>query len=486
MPSNSLALDGVNTPPNHIGGLENLDQEYDYFIDDIEGEIPEDLRGTFFRNGPGRQRIGKTAYGHWFDGDGMLCAFTFRDSKVHFKNAYVRTPKYVKETEQQQILYRGFGTKRPGGIRANFLKAPANPANTSAMYHGGKLLALNEGGRPWQLEPSDLTTIGEFNYDGGLSRGNVFSAHGKVHSQTGDYINFGAGISKVKWSGVQACLNVYRINKAGKLIKKGAVPLDSFPFCHDFALTENYAVFFIGSIIFKNMLKVLSGWKSISDQVTYDPKIPMKVVCVRLEDLSIAKEIQLDHGAFIHFGNAFEEHEDIIVDAMFQDDFSANATLVDVFNPEGRFGGGTYKRYTIPLSTGSVRENVVNDRESEFPTFNNEFTGIRQDYTYTACSIDNGANGFFNAFQKVNFDGNSELITLPQGFYGSEPLFAKKVNANQEDDGYLLNVVYDAFKHLSELQIYRAEEPTELACKLKLKHHLPHQFHGHFTDQVFC
>ena len=103
MPSNSLALDGVNTPPNHIGGLENLDQEYDYFIDDIEGEIPEDLRGTFFRNGPGRQRIGKTAYGHWFDGDGMLCAFTFRDGKVHFKNAYVRTPKYVKETEQQQI-----------------------------------------------------------------------------------------------------------------------------------------------------------------------------------------------------------------------------------------------------------------------------------------------------------------------------------------------------------------------------------------------
>ena len=139
----------------------------------------------------------------------------------------------------------------------------------------------------------------------------------------------------------------------------------------------------------------------------------MKVVCVRLEDLSIAKEIQLDH------------------DAMFQDDFSANATLVDVFNPEGRFGGGTYKRYTIPLSTGSVREDVVNDRESEFPTFNNEFTGIRQDHTYTACSIDNGANGFFNAFQKVNFDGNSELITLPQGFYGSEPLFAKKVNAKK-------------------------------------------------------
>ena len=47
------------------------------------------------------------------------------------------------------------------------------------------------------------------------------------------------------------------------------------------------------------MLKVLSGWKSISDQVTYDPKIPMKIVCVRLEDLSITKEIELDQNDLI-------------------------------------------------------------------------------------------------------------------------------------------------------------------------------------------
>ena len=78
MTTNAVRSAGDNTPPNHIGGLENLDQEYDYFIEDIEGQLPEDLRGTFFRNGPGRQRIGGTKYGHWFDGDGMLCAFTFQ------------------------------------------------------------------------------------------------------------------------------------------------------------------------------------------------------------------------------------------------------------------------------------------------------------------------------------------------------------------------------------------------------------------------
>ena len=267
---------------------------------------------------------------------------------------------------------------------------------------------------------------------------------------------------------------------------KKAVPLDAFPFCHDFALTENHAIFFLGSIVFKNMLNVMSGWKSISDQVTYDPNISMKVICVKLEDLTIDKQFELDHGAIVHFGNAFEESGKIIIDALYKYNLAWNETHIDAFNPETRFGGGTYKRYTLPLNSGEGKEETISDRESELPTFNNSLTGRRQNYTYTACSIDNGANGFFNAFQKVNFDGESELVTLPAGHYGSEPLFAPAERAKSEDSGYLLEVVYDAYSHLSELQIYRADAPSDLACTLKLKHHLPHQFHGYFTDQVFC
>ena len=92
---------------------------------------------------------------------------------------------------------------------------------------------------------------------------------------------------------------------------------------------------------------------------------------------------------------------------------------------------------------------------------------------------------FFNGFQKVTYDGDSTLVTLPPGFYGSEPLFAPAKNAQAEDDGYLLEVVYDAFEHQSELQIYRADNVRDQRCTLRLKHHLPHQFHGHFTENVF-
>ena len=62
---------------------------------------------------------------------------------------------------------------------------------------------------------------------------------------------------------------------------------------------------------------------------------------------------------------------------------------------------------------------------------------------------------------------------------------APSEGAKFEDDGYLLEVVYNGFDHTSELQIYRADDITERVCTAKLKHHLPHQFHGFFTSHVF-
>ncbi len=476
---------GQNEPPSHHGGLENLDEEYSYFIDHYEGTLPDDLTGTFFRNGPGRQRIGDTKYGHWFDGDGMLCAFTFNEGRVHFKNAYVRTPKYVEETQAQNIVYRGFGTQVPGGFFANLGKMPANPANTNSVYHGGKLLALNEGGHPWQLDPSDLSTVGEYDYDGALERRQVFSAHGRVHQSSGDYINFGAGVSKITFKGPQPCINVYRINPQGKLFKKGQVAIDTFPFCHDFAITENYAMFFIGSIVFDGMGGVMLGRKTISDVVKYDPSIPMTVHVVDLNTLERIRTFETEHGAIVHFGNAFERGDEIVVEGCFQNSFEANATLTDIFNPDSRFNGGYFKRYVLNMATGQMSEQQLFDTECEFPTYNTKYSGSQHSVTYTACSVDNGYNGFFNGIQRVSYDGECNLITLPPGLYGSEPMFAPATNATREDDGYLLEVVYDGFQHKSELQIYRADNIDDQVCRLPLNHHVPHQFHGFFTPEVF-
>ena len=481
----SVQIEGANEIPTCHGGLDNLDAEYDYDLTELEGEIPTNLQGTFFRNGPGRQKIGGKKYGHWFDGDGMLCSFSFDGGRAHFRNRYVRTPKYIEETAAQEILYRGFGTQIPGGLMKNFLKMPANPANTSSIYHGGHLLALNEGGKPWELAPGSLETIGEFTYDGELEPSMVFSAHGKVHQATGDYINFGAGISGFGLKGPKPCLNMYRINPEGRLFKKAQVPLETFPFCHDFALSDRYAIFFLGSIVFGNMLPVILGSRTISDQVIFDESIPMQIVVVDLDTFTEVRRFETDPGAIIHFGNAFEEGDEVIIDGMFQDNFAANETLTDVFNPDLSFGGGWYMRYYLNMKTGELRREQVHDTESEFPTFNPAYGGRRNDVTWAACSVDNGANSFFNAISRVTFDGDAQVVPLPPGYYGSEPLFVQSTDASTEDDGYVLEVVYNGYDHISELLILDAKRLSDCRAKLTLRHHLPHQFHGLFVPETF-
>jgi carotenoid cleavage dioxygenase-like enzyme len=48
--------------------------ECSYTVDPskVKGRIPDDLRGTYVRLGPGNTRIGDRKQGHWFDGDGMV------------------------------------------------------------------------------------------------------------------------------------------------------------------------------------------------------------------------------------------------------------------------------------------------------------------------------------------------------------------------------------------------------------------------------
>lgn len=111
--------------PSFQRGFEAMGKEHGYWVEGVEGTLPADLEGTFFRNGPGRTGVGGERFGHWFDGDGMVCAFTFKQGRIHFRNRYVRTPKYIRETGLGRVACRGFGTQRRGGILANALRPPA-------------------------------------------------------------------------------------------------------------------------------------------------------------------------------------------------------------------------------------------------------------------------------------------------------------------------------------------------------------------------
>eukprot|EP00884_Botryococcus_braunii_P008783 jgi/Botrbrau1/17906/Bobra.50_1s0007.1 len=110
------AVKGRLAGSDFAGAFRSQPEEYDYWIDSIEGEIPETLRGTLFRNGPGNFERGGQLYAHMLDGDGYICRFSFHDDgRVHFRSRYVQTRELGVEKAWGRILYRTtFGTQRWG------------------------------------------------------------------------------------------------------------------------------------------------------------------------------------------------------------------------------------------------------------------------------------------------------------------------------------------------------------------------------------
>jgi len=163
---------------------------YDLPADLVDGAIPPELAGTYYRNGP---VLLASAGLHPFDGDGCPVSICFPGGGAppRFRNAFVRTPGFVEEQRAGAPRLRtAFTRGTPGGGRwANpldllNLDSLKNVSNTGLLQWQGKLLSLYESHRPHELSPADLSTVGETDL-GGQLRSPRLAAHYRVTAENG-------------------------------------------------------------------------------------------------------------------------------------------------------------------------------------------------------------------------------------------------------------------------------------------------------------
>ena len=228
------------------GGLEPCgDHPFAPLSDDaIEGAIPPELKGTLYRVGPGRIRVGEERYAHWFDGDGQIYAIEI-DGAANTARAGTRMVRTERLEKQEKaggdaagVAVRGAWTQA-NSVFANLANFPTNPANTSPLFHAGKLLVLCEGGCPIEVDPATLETKGSCIFGSGLPMG--FSAHAKKDPTDGTLYTW--GLAKPPAIGI----SVAKIAADGSVNKVVSLPLQTMEMVlqHDCAMSENYLVFII-------------------------------------------------------------------------------------------------------------------------------------------------------------------------------------------------------------------------------------------------
>ncbi|MBR8832344.1 MAG: Apocarotenoid-15,15'-oxygenase [Chroococcopsis gigantea SAG 12.99] len=467
------------------GGYLSQPNEYNYSVENIEGEIPPELEGTLFRNGPGLLDIGGVSIRHPFDGDGMVSAITFQGGRVHYQNRFVGTEGYLQEKAEGKAMYRGvFGTQKPGGWLSNIFDTKLkNIANTNIIYWGGKLLALWEAASPYRLNPATLETIGLDDLDGILDTNEAFSAHPRIDPDPLTLVNFALK------PGLSTKINLYEIDPSGKLTRRHSHTVPGFSFIHDFAITPNYAIFFQNPVSF-NPFPFLLGLRGAGECVQYQPGQPTKIILIgRDGSRDSMKILETPSGFVFHHANAFETPDGkIVIDSVCYENLPQVEPEIDYKDVDfDKLSPGQLWRFRVDLTASKVERELLEGRCCEFPTLNPEKVGRDYRYLYIGAAHDQTGNAPLQAVLKIDLEtGSRQLHSFAPKGYISEPLFVPRAGSHDEDDGWVLLLVYDAKYHRSDVVILDAKniEGKPVAI-VHLDHHIPYGLHGSWTPQVF-
>lgn len=431
----------------------------------VRGEIPADLRGTYFRNGPNPQYVLNEKH-HIFDGDGMIHAFEFSDKRISYSNKWVRTEKFVLEREAGRSLFGGM---------TNRWKDPSvqdrsgNVANTNVVWHGGKLLALYEAGPPIEVNPETLETIGPWNFHGKLDR--AMTAHPKIDPKTGDLLFYSHVF------GTSRDVFFYRADKDGNIVETKKIPTPFHAMIHDFAFTENYIIF----PIFPLTISMERAAKGLFP-IVWEPQLGTHFGLVPRHGDGEIQWLKTDACFAFHYMNAYEENNNIILDAIVADTIPDDAIP---FQGEDERYPTRLVRWNLDLTSQCISKEVLDSTPGEMPRMDERFLGQKYQNGYFAAQLGEAAlPEIWNAIIHFDFGSKKKTVfSVPGKDIVHEAIFVPKIQG-QEGDGYILVLVFRDSENKSELLVLNSREIDKgPIATVEIPHRIPFGFHGNWKSR---
>ncbi len=439
----------------------------------VVGEIPADLNGTLYRNCPDPQFAPRGEH-HWFAGDGMIHAFHIREGKVSYRNRWARTPKFEAERAAGEALINPFNPLDNDPRAANL---HSTLANTNVVWHGGRLLALEEAHLPWELDPHTLESKGYYDFSAGLS--GPVTAHPKIDPKTGQMLCFGYSAKGYFTPEIA----YYEVNPDGVLTRSELFTAPYVAMVHDFITTSEHVLFPIMPLT-GSIERAMQGLPAFA----WEPEKGAFVgVMRRDQDVESMRWFQTDPCFVFHPMNAWTEGDKIHADVMKHEvaPLFPNADGSPISVENGKSGARLF-RWTLDMAANSdrIQEQQLGDQAGEFPRCDERRTGLSYRHGYYAkLAADNLT--FTDIIHHDHDLGRCKLFHVPDSDRLDEPVFVPRNSDALEGQGYLLATVYRGAEKRTDLLILDAEnvdgKPLAVA---RLAHRVPHGFHGNWRPDT--
>ena len=432
----------------------------------IEGTVPTDIDGVYLRNtqNPVFPALGRY---HPFDGDGMLHMAAFRDGKVEYRNRFIATKGLNAELERGERLWAGLMedpalSTRPGWGAHGGIK---DASSTDVVVHAGQALTTYyQCGEGYRLDPQTL----EQNGIPPWSPLDGISAHCKVDEESGELLFF-------NYSKHAPYMHYGVVDRNDRLVHYVPVPLPGPRLPHDMAFTENFAILNDFPLFWDPEL--LAQGKHV---VRFHRDMPSRFAIIpRRGNPEDIRWFEADPTFVLHFLNAYEDGDEIVLDGYFQDEpmprnfEGAPAGYERMMSYLDQYKMGTHlHRWRFNLVTGKTTEQRMDDRVLEFGMINQRYASKPYRYAYSAVQVP--GIFLFNGYVKHDLvTGESWQIGLPEGQFASEAPFAPRINAKDEDDGYLVSFITNENTQRSEIVLIDCKRFADgPVCRIELPHKL--------------
>ncbi|HTK99705.1 MAG TPA: carotenoid oxygenase family protein [Pseudomonadales bacterium] len=450
------------------GGFEPIRMECDNADLFVHGEIPSELIGTLYRIGPNPQFAPRGRYNP-LQADGMIHAFHIADGRVAYRNRWVRTRQWTLERSAGRALFGTSGDPRDVDPEVADVRSDG-VANTHIVWHAGRLLALEEGHGPIEIDPVSLDTIGPWNFDHQLP-GNM-TAHPKIDPLTGEMLFF-ANFPSRAFTGE---ISFYVADAHGRIVRHQSVQGPFPALVHDFAITHDYVIFAVCPVTL-SIERARAGGPPIAWEPYLGTHVGVLARDGRAED---TRWYTGDACMAWHSMNAFSKGERIFIDVCQQEAPAFPPAHGPMPDPSSLRQYLT--RWTIDRSEGEeFGMQRLSEVVCEYPRIDERRAGLAYRYGYVACI---GGPGTDDMFHRAIGRFDHDTLELQTFHFGdrcavSEPVFVAKAQSAGEGEGYLLATVFDETRNASHLVVLDAQHVSGgPIARADLDHRVPMGFHG--------
>ncbi|XP_043941540.1 retinoid isomerohydrolase isoform X2 [Protopterus annectens] len=499
----------------------------------ITGTIPQWLKGSLLRCGPGLFEVGSEPFYHLFDGQALLHKFELKDGNATYFRRFIRTDAYVRAMTEKRIVITEFGTfAYPDPCKNIFSRfftffngiEVTDNALVNVYPIGEDFYACTETNYITKIDPQTLETVKKVDLCKYVSINGV-TAHPHIENDGTVYNigncfgkNFAIAYNLIKIPPIQADKQD-PLNRARVVVQFPCSDRCKPSYVHSFGMTDKYFVF-VEQPVKINLLKFLSSWSlwGANYMDCFESHETMGVwFHVASKKTGEYKNVKYRTSAFnlFHHINTFEDSGFIIVDLCCWKGFEFVYNylyLADLRKNWEELKKNAFKapqpemrRYVLPLniSKEDVGKNIITlpyttatailrsdgsiwlepevlfsgPRQAfEFPQINYKKCNGK-DYTYVYGL---GLNHFVpDRICKLNVKTKETWVWQEPETYPSEAIFVAHPNATEEDDGILLTVVVSPGEGQKPafLLILNAKDLTEIA-RAEVDTNIPITFHG--------